>query len=200
MNLVPTWDLFILIFGVIIIAYSFIIGRHRTVKIIISSYIAILAADGIGNLLYTHFLAPDATFPALKLSLGSEYLAMIKVVGFIAAIVLMTLHGSFEAEIKDGGNQVVSVATTMLYGVLSAALIVSAILVYVSGGSFVTAFIKEAAITPSELSRSIYTQSQIAKLLIDNSALIFSLPAVVFIVNSFVLPHGAGSAEPAGAH
>src|SRR3990167_525099 len=105
MNLVPTWDLFILIFAVIIIAYSFIIGRDRTIKIIISSYIAILAADGIGNLAYTHLLGPGATFPIMSISLENEYLALIKVVGFIATIVLMTLHGSFEADINDGRSE-----------------------------------------------------------------------------------------------
>lgn len=187
MNLVPTWDLFILIFCVIIIAYSFIIGRDRTVKIIISSYIAILAADGVGNLVFTHFLAPDATFPVLNIGLGSEYLAIIKVIGFIAAIVLVTLHGSFSADAKDDGSHLVSIGITMLYGALSAALIVSAILVYVSGGSFVTAFVKDVSVMPSDLARSIYVQSQLAKLMIDNSALLFSLPALAFIISSFTV-------------
>jgi|SRR3989338_5809750 len=187
MNLVPTWDLFILIFAVIIIAYSFIIGRDRTIKIIISSYIAILAADGIGNLAYTHLLGPGATFPIMSISLENEYLALIKVVGFIATIVLMTLHGSFEADINDGNSHLVSLAVTMFYGIMSAALIVSAILVYVSGGSFVTAFMKEVSVLPSELAKSIYNQSQLAKMMIDNSALLFSLPAVAFVVSSFTV-------------
>ena len=45
-----SWDLFVIVFFAVIIAYSFIIGRNQTLKVIIASYIAILASDGIGNL------------------------------------------------------------------------------------------------------------------------------------------------------
>ena len=51
MTVTPTWDLFIIVFFGLVITYSFIIGKHEAVKIIISTYISILAVEGIGNVI-----------------------------------------------------------------------------------------------------------------------------------------------------
>ncbi|MDP7069092.1 MAG: hypothetical protein QF815_01075, partial [Candidatus Peribacteraceae bacterium] len=51
MTITPTWDLFIIVFFGLVITYSFIIGKHEAVKIIISTYIAILAVEGMGNII-----------------------------------------------------------------------------------------------------------------------------------------------------
>ena len=58
-----SWDLFVIVFFTVIIAYTFIIGRNQAVKIIISTYIAILAADGVGNIVERYFLGQE---PAIK--------------------------------------------------------------------------------------------------------------------------------------
>jgi hypothetical protein len=62
-NLRLSWDLFIIVFFGVIIAYSFIIGRNQTLKIIIATYMAILTADGLGNLFQTYLLP---TAPSLQ--------------------------------------------------------------------------------------------------------------------------------------
>lgn len=195
MTLLPTWDLFIIIFAILIVAYSFIVGRDRTVKIIIGTYIAILSADGIGNLLFNHLLGPDATVPLFNFSLGSSYIILIKIICFVSLIVILTLKGAFEADVNDFDGHIASIAISSLYGLLSAGLIVSAILVYVSGGSFITAFLTDIVPQPSELAHSIYDQSIIAKAMIDNSALIFALPAVTFIISSFTFGEGQPAPE-----
>ncbi len=50
MNIQLTWDLFILVFFVVIVAYSLIIGRGNTLKVILGTYVAALAADAFGNI------------------------------------------------------------------------------------------------------------------------------------------------------
>jgi lipoprotein signal peptidase len=59
MNLLLSWNLFIIAIFIVIIAYSYIIGINKTVKTIIASYLAILAADGIGNIFKDYFLTSD---------------------------------------------------------------------------------------------------------------------------------------------
>ena len=49
MNVTLTWDLFIIVFFAVIITYSFIIGRREAIKIIIATYIAIVAVQGSGT-------------------------------------------------------------------------------------------------------------------------------------------------------
>ena len=50
-NLTLSWDLFIVVFFAIIVSYSFIIVQHQSMKVIIASYIGIIATQGIGNVL-----------------------------------------------------------------------------------------------------------------------------------------------------
>ena len=48
MDIKLSWDLFIAVFFIIIVAYSFIIGLNGTIKVILGTYIAIVCADAIG--------------------------------------------------------------------------------------------------------------------------------------------------------
>jgi lipoprotein signal peptidase len=66
-----SWDLFVVVFFTVIIAYSFIIGRNQTLKIIIASYIAILTSDGIGNLIERFFIGENPIINVLNF-VGSE--------------------------------------------------------------------------------------------------------------------------------
>ena len=78
MQLLPTWDLFIIVFFAIIIAYSFIVGRNSTLKIVIASYLAILTADGFGNMIDRFFLSPAALVET-PTSFGPESLIIFKI-------------------------------------------------------------------------------------------------------------------------
>ena len=72
-----SWDLFVIVFFTVIIAYTFIIGRNQSIKVIISTYIAILAADGVSNLIDLYFLGANPTIKAfdfvLSNALASKY-------------------------------------------------------------------------------------------------------------------------------
>ena len=180
MTLIPTWDLFILVFFAIIVTYSFIIGRDQTVKIVIASYISILTADGIGNLLHQYFFQMSPVFPLNIVPPVNNYTIVAKVIVFSILIIVLMLKGNFAADVADGGSSLLSMVITAFMGILSAGLIISAILVYISGGSFLAGI----SIAGSDLASSIYTQSTLAKLLIDNTGFWFTLPCVGFIIGS----------------
>ena len=57
MNIELSWDIFIVSLLILIVVYSFIIGVNKTIKTIIASYLGILCADGLGNILDQYFLA-----------------------------------------------------------------------------------------------------------------------------------------------
>lgn len=179
-----SWDLFILVIFGIIIAYSFIIGKENTLKVIIGTYIAILTADGLGNLFKQYLLISKPFIQFLKLiGLGSQDKALIlfKVLIFIIVIVAIAMKGSFEVKKDQGGGGVIGLMTHLIFAFLSAALAVSTLLIYVSGVSFVegTTTISNAAVN------SIYASSKFVKAMIDNYNIWFSLPAVSFVIWSF---------------
>ncbi len=179
MNLSLSWNLFVIAIFVVIIAYSYIIGLNRTVKSIVSAYLAILAADGLGNIFHSYFLESSNFRKGLELfniTNLDETLISTKVVIFVAVVVILTVRGAFEVDFSThnfGSNNLV---VTGIFGFLNAGLIVSTLLVYVSGMSFVQKVTVESNIV------DLYTSSTFIKAMVDYYNLWFSIPVVVIIV------------------
>jgi len=178
MQVLPTWDLFILVFFAIIIAYSFVIGRNSTLKVVIATYLAILTADGFGNIVDRYFLTPAKIADPASV-FGPESLIIFKILVFVLVILLITVRGSFFVAMDRERSVIISIVTTGAFGFLSAGLIISTILVYVSGGVFV-------GTTTIMSGMDITTDSLLASLMTENYNIWFSLPAIAFVVMSFV--------------
>lgn len=178
MELIPTWDLIIIVFFVIIMAYSLIIGRGQTLKVILATYVSLLAADGIGNLIVRFLIGPDASFQIFSIQPSQYGVVMLKLIIMLVMVVLLVLRGGYEAAEPDAGGPFLNSFSSVLLGFLSAGLIVSGILVYLSGGSF----LPNIGFEPTTLAVSIYNSSQLAQILIDNSSVWFSLPALGFVL------------------
>ncbi len=176
-----SWDLFVLVVFTVIIAYSFIIGKENTIKVIIGTYIAILTADGLGNLFKEYLLVSKPFFQFLKLfgvNTQDKAFILFKVLVFILAIVVIAMKGSFEVRKEGSRNGVLGMIATLVFAFLSAGLVVSTLLTYVSGASFV-----QGSITISNAAlNSIYSSSKLVKIMIDNYNIWFSLPAVTFVI------------------
>lgn len=174
-----SWDLFIIVFFAIIIAYSFIIGRNYTLKIIISSYMAILVADGLGNI-FQQYLLPAA--PQLQGEAGVQTMVLLKISVFVLALVLLAIKGGFRVDILPERSVPTRILANLSFGFLNAGLMISTILVYLTGGSFVAGTVGAAFNT------NIYLESEIVKLIIDNYNLWFALPAIAIVCVSFFEP------------
>ncbi|EKD63577.1 MAG: hypothetical protein ACD_51C00251G0001 [uncultured bacterium] len=181
-----SWDLFIIVFFAVIIAYSFIIGKNRTIKVIISTYLAILTADGLGNL-FEQYLLP--TIPSLKGDAGDQALVLMKIIVFIIVIVLVTVKGGFSVNVLANKSLSTNMMATLIFGVLNAGLIVSTILAFISGFSFVNGFYGFMSTT------SLYSESDFVRLMIDNYNVWFALPAIAFTGVSIAEMSDAGIPE-----
>lgn len=174
-----SWDLFVIVFFAVIIAYSFIIGRNQTLKIIIASYIAILTADGMGNLVNRYFIHQQAADVASD-SLGS--LVVIKIFIFVLTIVLVATRGRFSMNMARPASSMMNIILNMTYGILSAGLITSTILIYTSGSSLV----QETSMVMNEAVMAMYRNSIMVQTMINNYNVWFSLPAITFVISSFL--------------
>lgn len=189
-TLAPTWDLFILVFFSIIIAYSFIVGRNATLKIIIATYIAILATDGIGNLLERLLTSGDAIINLVPAD--SNSIIVIKILLFVLGIVILTIRGTFFVESPAERSALLNMIISVGFGFLSAGLIVSTIMVYMSGGTFV------AAAQTAALGVDIARTSYLARTMMENYDVWFALPAIALLAISFSGGGGGGGHEAHG--
>lgn len=174
-----SWDLLILVFFAVVIAYSFIIGRNQALKVIISTYMAVLTADGIGSLFQTYLL-PAA--PSLQGEQGIQTLILLKMFIFVLVIVLLVIKGGYRVDLLPESSLVTRVLSNLSFGFLCAGLMVSTLLVYLTGGSFVAGTLSTAANT------NLYQESSMVKLMIDNYNIWFALPAIAIVVLSFFEP------------
>lgn len=181
MNVSLTWDLFFIAFFSIIVTYSCILGKRHTLKIIISTYIAILAADGLGNLMSTYLFADSRILSLLTQASTAQILVLAKILIFILTIVLLVTRGAFSVNL-DAGSSFMNFIMTIAYAAMSAGLILSTLLIYSSGISLVSG----GANFESDIIYDIYRSSQVPRLLINNYSTWFSLPAVIFVISSFL--------------
>ncbi len=184
MDIKLSWDLFIIVFLVVIGAYSLIIGRDNTLKVILGTYVAALAADAGGGVIGKYFSGSTMFLKLLKFaSLGTEAAAVvfIKVLVFVALVILFSVKGSFFVQTTTDRSAPIRFAISLMYALMSAGLIVSVIMVFVSGVSFIGG--GNVQTTGSAL-WPIYSQSQMVKMIVSNSYFWFSMPALAFLIQS----------------
>lgn len=178
MQVALTWDLLVIIFFVVIMSYSYIVGQNGTIKIILSSYVAMLAANGLGNLLVKYI---QLSQPLIKIfdTTADSNLVIFKIFVFIVMMLVLVLKGGFIIDMGRQASVLVRLLSVTIFGFLSAGLIMSTILVFIAGSSvdgFMVSTLQEAIKIP--------TQTLFVRSLIDYYNFWFAAPAIAFVLLS----------------
>jgi len=184
MELALTWDLVLAAVLVMLFAYNFLLGQNATIKLILSIYIAVLTADGIATIIERYIVGIS---PALQSTLGEAHDSVflyIRLGIFLLATVLFVVRGGFHIHLEQHDHWAVRTAIHAVFSILSAFLFLGTVLVYLGGTSFA-----EGMLHASDI--SFHDNSVLARLLLDHYYLWFSLPAVGFLVTSFIFPKDA---------
>lgn len=179
MELALSWNLFVLSIFIAVVAYSLIIGLNQTLKTLITTYLSLLAADGLGNIIQEYVLQSanmDKLLGIFGLSANDTTLLGIKVAIFLVAIVLLTIKGSFKVNMESERFPSLNPLMTLIFGILNSALILSTLLIFSAGSSLVRANFVENNLS------EIYASSSYIKILIDYHSLWFALPVLIYIV------------------
>ncbi|MDD4318890.1 MAG: hypothetical protein PHW10_01015 [Candidatus Peribacteraceae bacterium] len=179
-NLTLSWDLFIIVFFAIVITYTFIIGKKESVKVIIATYIAIVAVQGIGNVLLRVGKEAGLTSQSLLgLSPDLPVFSVFKLLLFIVLMILLTVKAGIGVHYARE-TTLVNIIVTVLCGAATAGLLLSTLLTYVSNLPILDLTMPQLA----QLS-PIIQQSPLMQLMIYNQDLWFAGPAVVLIGAGF---------------
>lgn len=183
MDLRLSWDLFVVVFFVIITAYSLIIGKDNTLKVILGTYISLVCADAIGEIIGHYFMGTQMFLLMAKearLESTEEALIFIKVLVFVIMVILFAIKGAYSVGTSRGSG-VVSLVLHLFYAACSAGLIVSSILILISGVSVVG-----GGGTVSDALKALTDQSYMVKNLVYYHKFFFMIPAVAFLLHSFL--------------
>ena len=184
MNITLSWDLFVIVFFVVIVAYSFIIGRDNTLKVILGTYVAMIAAEASGNLFEQYFSGSEIFMKLLKFATVAneqEAVVLVKVLIFVVLVILFAVKGAFDVSTVEDRSAIIRFALSIIYAVMSAGLIIATILIFVSGVPFFVGTGQEAATVAIW---DIYNKSQLIRTIVQHSYLWFSIPALAFLLHS----------------
>ncbi|MEK7137398.1 MAG: hypothetical protein AAB853_03885 [Patescibacteria group bacterium] len=179
MDLTLSWDLFIIFFIAVVTAYSFIIGKHETLKILVAVYIAVLATQGIGNVLARFSSETEPMYRILKVmgvTMNVSSLSLAKLLIFLVAIIWIALKGGFAVHYGKTHGSLITIVATGLFGLSTATLIVTALLTFIAGAPLL-----DPALGSREILLPIMQQSAFVQGIILNQDLWFSLPALLLI-------------------
>jgi len=188
MNIQLSWDLFVVVFFTVIISYSFIIGRDNTLKVILGTYVSAIAADALGNI-FGNTITTSPVFMRLLKSMmiesPEEAGIFIKVMFFVLFVILFAVRGAFYVEVVRDRSAGVRLVLSILYAVFSAGLIISIILVFVSGVSFIGGSSQALNLASNPTLNELVKQSEIIRIMLKYAYVWFFAPALAFLLHSF---------------
>lgn len=176
-----SWDLFITVLFAIVMCYSFIIGRNQSVKVIIATYIAIIATQGVGNAIARLVGDTPESLKLFGVGLDLTVLSLAKIVLFAVLLILLTIRSGIHVTYTKQPGNVMSVALTTVYGFLTAALLLSTILTYAAGSP-----ILDTRMPASSVLAAAVADSKIMQALVLNQEIWFTLPALLLVVAGFL--------------
>ncbi len=87
-----SWDLFIIVFIATIMAYSVIIGKTDSVRVVIATYISILATQGIGNILIRLTGQSQGILSTMGIPMDITVISIAKVILFIFLVIALAVQ------------------------------------------------------------------------------------------------------------
>jgi hypothetical protein len=181
MELLLTWDFFVLVFFSVVIAYSFVIGINDAVKVIVSTYIAIVAGQGLGTFLTNTSPYSKQLLSSYGILVDITLVGGVKLLIFIATIIFIAVRSGLEIDYNKETSSLVNIALTGIFGFATAGLFLSTLLTFIAD----TALLDPNAISASPLTRLI-EQSVMMKILIVYQGLWYALPALLLIIVGFM--------------
>lgn len=176
-----TWDLLVIVFFAVIVAYSFIVGKDESVKIIIASYISIVAVQAIGNLLEMLNGESSSMMDMLGFGLDMNMISTVKLIIFVAMIIFMAIKGGFEMEYAKDLPGAWDPVITGAFGFATSGLLMSALLTYVAAKPLL-----DESLAQAPLLQPILAGSTLMQIMVDYQNLWFCLPALLLLVIGFM--------------
>jgi len=181
MELTLSWDLIVIVFFAVVVAYSFIVGKDESVKIIVASYIAIVAVQAFGNLLTLLFGGAEPIMGLPGWGLDRDILSIVKLILFVATIIALSIQGGLTIEYERDIGGFWDPLLTALFGFSTAGLLLSALLTYIAGRPLL-----DTQLASAPLLSPLLAQSTLVQAMVDWQDLWFCLPAILLLIVGFL--------------
>ncbi|MDD5054695.1 MAG: hypothetical protein PHZ00_00325 [Candidatus Peribacteraceae bacterium] len=176
-----SWDLAVVVFFAILMSLGFILGKNRIITVIIASYIAVIATEGIGRVLARLTGHGSGLFESMGVPVDPILLSLAKIFLFALCAGVFVLKSGIDVSHKKDAGSIVTIVLTGLLGFSLSGLIASTILSYAAGSSLLTSGFLPASVAGPQLHKG-----TLAVLLILNQDLWYALPAFLIVTIGFI--------------
>ncbi len=181
MQIVLSWDLLVLLFVAMVAAYSFIVGKDQAVKIIVATYIAIVAVQALGDIIEFLFGATTATATLVGLAVPDASFTIFRLLLLAAAIVFLALRSGIDVDTGNSLGAVWDIVFTALLGIATAGLLLSSLITYIAGKPLLDPTL--AASPPID---AILAGNPLVSIVVQYQQIWFALPAVLLLTIGFL--------------
>lgn len=150
-------------------------------KVIIASYIAIIATQGIGNVLTRLMGGSEAMLQSMGIPMDDTLIALAKIFLFALCVIMFVIRSGIDVSYEHDSGTILNIVYTALFGFSTAGLIVSTILTYAAGSG-----ILDSAIAADSLIAPLAENSTLMQLMILNQDIWYTLPAFLIIAMGFL--------------
>ena len=164
MQTVPSWDLFLTIFFIVSIGYSFVLQRDKVVVTLLAIYVGIVMAGILGGPLQQFFNGDKTVANSLFISANTSPFSIQSGV-FLLTVILVTIRSGLGGRGSSSSGGKLSAFELALFSFLNSALILAAVFSFMD---------PEAQAKFSETSR-------IAKMIISKEVWWFVAPLIALI-------------------
>lgn len=185
MEITLSWDLMVIVFFAVVIAYSFIVGKDESIKIVIASYISILAVQGIGNILQMFFQNAGSMTGILGAEVSNNAISVVKLLIFVAMIIFLAIRGGFEMENSGSLGGILEPVITAAFGIATAGLLLTALLTFIAARPLL-----DLTLINAPLLAPLLQQSTLVQWMVLYQHVWFSLPAILLVVIGFLSNRG----------
>ncbi len=168
-------DLSLIVFFAVVISFVFIVGRQQSVRLIIATYIAVIACEGFGIVSARLLGNPQLALGAIGIPFASSTAALLKIFFVAVTIIIFMVRSGVDVAYTKEVNRYFDLGATVLFGFSTAGLIASTMLLYAAKGGFLTFSLLQS-------------QATLLGLLVLNQPLWFALPAFLIVLIGVV--HG----------
>jgi hypothetical protein len=157
---VPSWDLFITLFAIIIVAYGVIMAREKIIVTLISAYVGLVVAKVWGSTIFDFFNGNKTILDKVWIR-SSASLFMVQLILFGATVGVLSYRSALSA--KEGKG--LSTIEYLVYSLLTAGLVISSILSFM----------------PSEQQSTIINSSRLGNLVMGHQTWWIILPIIMMV-------------------
>jgi len=181
MEITLSWDLMVIVFFAVVIAYSFIVGKDESIKIVIASYISILAVQGIGNILSLFFRNAGSMTAFLGVDVNNNIVSTAKLIIFVAMIIFLAIRGGFEMQSSSSLGGIMEPIITAAFGIATAGLLLTALLTFIAARPLL-----DLTLIDAPLLSPLLQQSTLVQWMVVYQHVWYSLPALLLLVIGFL--------------